>query len=747
MTRSNHPTSSWLPAAVAAAGSLLASSAAPAAIKSWTTGNGQWSVGANWSPVGVPGALDSVHIGNLFFVKNDWVTLDQNVSMAQLSITDGMVLDGAGKSIVVTGPTVISGSNTDGIVGYSSRLLVDQGPAANDALLKGVSILDGGGLEVRGGATARLEGLVTVGPSARLGGEGHIVLTGPAPVAMVVDGTITKGTNGLTISQLGAGRIDLDGTLDGDDTLNITLSKIDGSGFASLAINGTGLTDTFDDDIWLSSHNALTMNLAEGWTLGPGASLRVFRNASFPGPAQVGGSSLLFQGELNMTGSGKHLAFGSPVVLAPTAHGTLGTDGLAEFNAGSTVAGGPWVLGNGARVRFNGSTSISGGDFVTFSANPANGSLDLNGSTSWNGHLSVAGVARQRGQATVTGPSSVTATRFDMDGDGAVKWSIGNSMTVNAAYIDTGALNIFNGEIVLTGTFLGKLAVNLEPPSSQWTMAGSMSVGGVAAIMLTRVVGSQMRVTGDLDVTGRVQITADTVLANGATITLPTPTTTLRLSGSSRIEQQAAFIGDGVLEVGATGDLTIDHGTSLVHVGLRNFGSLRLDAGPGLAFAASLECGPAATWSVDIGGHAPGDEHDLLVVTTGDVSLAGALDLRVVDAGAGLFVPQVGDSFAILTAPGTVSGAFDNAPVSFVPGWVYLWSIVTGPSEVLVQLDEIVPCPADLSGDGLIDGADLGILLGSWGPCAGCLADLSQDGLVDGTDLGLLLASWGACAF
>ncbi len=48
----------------------------------------------------------------------------------------------------------------------------------------------------------------------------------------------------------------------------------------------------------------------------------------------------------------------------------------------------------------------------------------------------------------------------------------------------------------------------------------------------------------------------------------------------------------------------------------------------------------------------------------------------------------------------------------------------------------------DLNGDGIVNGADLGILLSSWGPCAGCAADLDGDGDVDGADLGILLAAW-----
>ncbi len=49
---------------------------------------------------------------------------------------------------------------------------------------------------------------------------------------------------------------------------------------------------------------------------------------------------------------------------------------------------------------------------------------------------------------------------------------------------------------------------------------------------------------------------------------------------------------------------------------------------------------------------------------------------------------------------------------------------------------------ADLNGDGFVTGADLGLLLGAWGPCSGCAEDLTGDGTVDGADLGLLLTDW-----
>ncbi|MFO0874190.1 MAG: hypothetical protein U0575_09500 [Phycisphaerales bacterium] len=47
----------------------------------------------------------------------------------------------------------------------------------------------------------------------------------------------------------------------------------------------------------------------------------------------------------------------------------------------------------------------------------------------------------------------------------------------------------------------------------------------------------------------------------------------------------------------------------------------------------------------------------------------------------------------------------------------------------------------DLNGDDVVDGADLGILLASWGGTGN--GDLNRDGTVDGADLGLLLSVWG----
>ena len=59
-------------------------------------------------------------------------------------------------------------------------------------------------------------------------------------------------------------------------------------------------------------------------------------------------------------------------------------------------------------------------------------------------------------------------------------------------------------------------------------------------------------------------------------------------------------------------------------------------------------------------------------------------------------------------------------------------------------------CPADLNGDLLVDGTDLGLILAAWSrdqDCQGesCDADLNDDNRINGADLGIFLAAWGNC--
>jgi formylglycine-generating enzyme required for sulfatase activity len=58
-------------------------------------------------------------------------------------------------------------------------------------------------------------------------------------------------------------------------------------------------------------------------------------------------------------------------------------------------------------------------------------------------------------------------------------------------------------------------------------------------------------------------------------------------------------------------------------------------------------------------------------------------------------------------------------------------------------------CTGDLTGNGIVDGADLGTILSYWGPRTqdptSIASDLDGNGLINGADLGLVLSSWGPC--
>ncbi|MFN9904643.1 MAG: dockerin type I domain-containing protein [bacterium] len=55
-------------------------------------------------------------------------------------------------------------------------------------------------------------------------------------------------------------------------------------------------------------------------------------------------------------------------------------------------------------------------------------------------------------------------------------------------------------------------------------------------------------------------------------------------------------------------------------------------------------------------------------------------------------------------------------------------------------------CIGDLNFDGLVNAADLSILLAFWGPVGVFeAADLTGDNVINGADLTILLARWGPC--
>ncbi|MCH2162556.1 MAG: hypothetical protein MK085_11880, partial [Phycisphaerales bacterium] len=70
------------------------------------------------------------------------------------------------------------------------------------------------------------------------------------------------------------------------------------------------------------------------------------------------------------------------------------------------------------------------------------------------------------------------------------------------------------------------------------------------------------------------------------------------------------------------------------------------------------------------------------------------------------------------------------------------WAVASTNTQAYLNINPIpVQNIADINGDGIVDGADLARVLGSWGTSASG-GDLNGDGIVDGADLAIVLANW-----
>jgi hypothetical protein len=151
------------------------------------------------------------------------------------------------------------------------------------------------------------------------------------------------------------------------------------------------------------------------------------------------------------------------------------------------------------------------------------------------------------------------------------------------------------------------------------------------------------------------------------------------------------------------------------------------------SFLVTWNRAPLAQWS---GGVAP-------------ATLNLRLELRRVSGGAASAI--TGDAGVGVFAGGNVlsQSAADNVEHLYVRGLEpgsYVLSVtrddalsISAGAAVAWFLD-LPAVFGDLDGNGLVNGADLGLMLGAWGTAGP--GDLNGDGIVNGADLGLLLGAW-----
>lgn len=697
---------------------LAGGTTAASAADTWWTGTASstWSNPDNWFNNTMPGANDHVQIGWGSY-HDVFVQLNVDDQIGSLRVEELSSFNSAFHTMVVNGDTVIDGRYTvlpggDGdldpaylqIQGSPGAYFETDNLTLNNAFMNmwydGRAVINGQ-LNSSARSVIRAHGDIEFnGTGTNFVNEGRVV-----PYS-----SQSKGP--LRFIQNDTGLFDLDGATGGG---RIEMNYYDSSEAqgADLRFYGYGLADSFSSSIDMTSDSNLHMNLVHGWVADSNSEINMYGSIAANGEAaRIHGGDFEFAGAMNVDGTDARLRVHSAnTTLTPQARVSIGADDVVQFgdflSESVTIEGGTYTLDEGAQLEFWSDINVQGGEFTTASESPADGAVTFRGDSHWTGETTFNGFARVNETAAVNGLTTINADRFDMDGaDNQTVWDINARLNLNADTLGSAGNNVVHGELNIAGGFSPRLTVDTD--SDVWTSFGEINLTG-GIISATRIAGDTLRVGGDLGLpSGNATITAETIFLSSAEIDLTAPSARLRLNADSYVLGGATFVGDGTLWNNA--EMTLRNGVDLNDIGLQNSGDLRLGndvieaAAVGVVGADAFVNQSEAAYIVSLGGHTPGLGHDLLTIGNGGTSLAGNLLVEHVDLGGGLFLPEIGDEFLVLTSVASITGMFQNDPVSFADGLEYHWEVLHFPNAVVLRLDSImVPAPASL--------ACLGVLL------------------------------------
>jgi hypothetical protein len=260
----------------------------------------------------------------------------------------------------------------------------------------------------------------------------------------------------------------------------------------------------------------------------------------------------------------------------------------------------------------------------------------------------------------------------------------------------------------------------------QWTVEANWSPPGTPGVMwvanVANVSGSNqvaMVTTNstvfELAVSGTPAAAMTVHVENGATLTTFGEA---RIESGGRIElgggkldAQFVNIDGGVL----AGEGEVFVGTGPIHSPVRNI-SGRIEPGDPigqLMIDGDLSQLEGGTLAIDLGGTVAISQYDRIEVDR-FAFLDGTLEVSLVDSGAGMFTPTVGNTFTILTAAQGVQGTFDNLQL---PGG-FTWNVTYGANNVTLSVTGL-GLAGDFNGDGSVNAADYVV----WRKTGGSQAD------------------------
>ncbi len=619
-----------------------------------------------------------------------------------------------------------------------AQTLINDGilQASNGSVLQtvgGTTIDNTGGLiQALAGSEVRLNGTTTI-IGGTLGTEGDGILRNSSTLtldAVTLDDALTINNGTLTI-------------LKNDNVLIGPLNVNSGGNSTDLRFDTTPYTLT--DNALINCTNTQTNRL---YGLTNGHRLIVPSAATIHGGMQLGINQMALTNH-GLIDSDSSAGINVDVTDAQT----LFNDGILRASNGSVLqtVGGTTIDNTGgliqalagSEVRLNGTTTIIGGTIMTDgtgvirnSSNTQLANLTNTGSfISNNGTtLDLLGVVTNDNVISINSTGNTTDVRAVADGAtlaGSGMMSFSNTQ-VNRLYSTNSAFRIYNGP---DHTIAGSVQIGIN--QSRFTNQGTLLTNTSNGMTI------DVNDAGDFTNEGLFHLSAGNVTVNpgpfinSGTLVIDSGRTLTR-AASWPISQTG-----GLLEVNGTlalssASVNVTGGTlggnGVVNGNVSNSsGNVNPGSSAGiLTVNGTYSQGAMGQFTAEVGGSDPGAGHDRLAVSS-TATLAGNLTVARING----FIPNVGQEFTILTASsriGTFDSVFSCDPIN----------VVYTDTSVKVVYGFVSNVLGDVNGDGLVDGADLGLLLGSWGECEDvcCLGDLNQDEKVDGADLGLLLGNW-----
>lgn len=442
--------------------------------KSWNSAvDGNWNVGNNWTPPGVPGTNDNVTIGNIVGTEGTRVTLDVNDTVVTLTLLNGNDFDTSSFELIADSAT-LSGSGTTLLVkpnngGVNDSFDVDFMDVNTGALVKMI----GGRIEIDGNTgDGRLD------LTGTLTGYGFIDLEAPAAGSRFTlsSGTLNAGytfdTLGLLFDQAATLMInatDPDATADFDNGASPVVNLLPAG---TLDLN-VPMNDVYNNGTINLSRKS-TLDVEDAWEFA--GTMNVNTQAGFfagqsAGPATLhGGGITMSGGTINLDNAADHLIINLGGQFTTTA-GTINFSlGKLQFDSpGNIGAATDFVNGDATELILNSTLTVndadwnwdgSGGadqiitinDFGQLNANITSALAD----DAWSGTMNINGgninVQASNNDWSSTATINIGGTTLSRILGDEFHQDAGTTTVAAGADLDVSASNVWNaGSLVVNG--------------------------------------------------------------------------------------------------------------------------------------------------------------------------------------------------------------------------------------------------------------------------------------------------------